>query len=492
MINNSITPSQTPLRFAIYCRISSDKTGAGLGVERQESECRELVEKLGGTIVRVYADNDISAYSGKPRPDYEALLAALRAREIDAVAVWHQDRLLRLNTDLEGYIDVCGPLSIPTYTVKAGLLDLATPAGRAFARNMATWATYEVETSTARVKSKKLQAAKAGGHNGGKRPFGYTKDGLTIVPEERDALLHMADRLIAGDSFRTIAMNLNARHITTTQGMGWKASKVKHVLLRKRNIGIREHLGDEYPAQWPAIFDQETYAAILLACAHRSSLRTHHGTGRKHLLTGFLSCGKCGNGLTVYSCQQRNGSMVPAVACRTRDELPDCPKGCGGVKRNLAPITDLVTDAVLYRLDGDGLAEVMQSSSSSSTSLVHAMAERQTQQARLDEIVGLYSTGELSFKEYTAMKTAATKKLEEINERAEKLTPTSHVLARIPLGQKLRDTWDSADIEWKRQVIDLLIDRVIVHPKPGQSGYKLPLYKQWRFDPELIEIKWKV
>jgi site-specific DNA recombinase len=489
---NSISPSQTPLRFAIYSRISSDKTGAGLGVERQETECRELVDKLGGAVVRVFADNDISAYSGKPRPEYESLLAALRAQEFDAVAVWHQDRLLRRNTDLEGYIDVCGPLSIPTHTVKAGLIDLATPAGRAMARNMATWATYEVETSTMRVKSNKLQMAKLGAHNGGKRPFGYTKDGLTIVPEERDALLWMADRLIAGDSFRTIALALNARRITTTQGQGWKASKVKHVLLRKRNVGVREHLGSEYPAQWPAIFDQETYASILLACAHRSSLRTSHGTGRKHLLTGFLECGKCGNWLTVYSCQQRDGSLVPAVACRTRDELPDCPKGCGGVKRNLNPITDLVTDAVLYRLDGDGLAQLMQSGSSSSRSLVHAMAERQAQQSRLDEIVELYSTGELNFSEYSAMKSSATKKLEEICERTEKLTPSSHVLAKIPLGQKLRDTWDAADLEWKRQVIDLLIDRVVVHPKLGQSGYKLPRYKQWRFDPNLIEIKWRV
>ncbi|MDQ1621846.1 MAG: hypothetical protein QOH19_264, partial [Actinomycetota bacterium] len=33
-----------PRTAFIYCRISNDKTGAGLGVQRQEEDCRELAE----------------------------------------------------------------------------------------------------------------------------------------------------------------------------------------------------------------------------------------------------------------------------------------------------------------------------------------------------------------------------------------------------------------------------------------------------------------
>jgi DNA invertase Pin-like site-specific DNA recombinase len=77
-------------RAAIYTRISSDREGAGLGVERQEADCRALAEQLGWEIVAVHSDNDLSAYSGKPRPGYEALLADLRADVADAVICWHR------------------------------------------------------------------------------------------------------------------------------------------------------------------------------------------------------------------------------------------------------------------------------------------------------------------------------------------------------------------------------------------------------------------
>jgi site-specific DNA recombinase len=58
----------------IYCRISDDKTGAKLGVQRQEEDCRALAAEKGYQIVRVFQDNDISAYSGKARPEYTATL----------------------------------------------------------------------------------------------------------------------------------------------------------------------------------------------------------------------------------------------------------------------------------------------------------------------------------------------------------------------------------------------------------------------------------
>ncbi len=66
----------------IYCRISNDETGAGLGVERQEQDCRELAARLGWTVVETFADNDLLAYSGKPRPRYRAMLDGIRAGRV--------------------------------------------------------------------------------------------------------------------------------------------------------------------------------------------------------------------------------------------------------------------------------------------------------------------------------------------------------------------------------------------------------------------------
>jgi site-specific DNA recombinase len=57
--------NSSPIAAAIYTRISSDRAGAGLGVDRQEDDCRNLAAKLGWEVAIVLEDNDISAYSGR-------------------------------------------------------------------------------------------------------------------------------------------------------------------------------------------------------------------------------------------------------------------------------------------------------------------------------------------------------------------------------------------------------------------------------------------
>ena len=78
---------------AIYCRTSRDKTGLNAGVKHQEVDCRPLAERPRLTVDRVLVNNDISAYSGKPRPTYNRLLELMQSSQIGMVLAFHQDRL---------------------------------------------------------------------------------------------------------------------------------------------------------------------------------------------------------------------------------------------------------------------------------------------------------------------------------------------------------------------------------------------------------------
>src|SRR5687767_8323614 len=97
-------------RAGIYCRISQDRgTGEArsLGVARQEADCRALIKRRKWSVADVFIDNDASAFGhGRraKRPEYERLLAALRDGQIDAVVMWHPDRLHRSPIELEGFI----------------------------------------------------------------------------------------------------------------------------------------------------------------------------------------------------------------------------------------------------------------------------------------------------------------------------------------------------------------------------------------------------
>jgi site-specific DNA recombinase len=85
----------------IYARISLDRTGGGLGVERQIEDCTRLAAGRGWTVVDVLSDNDVSAFTGRRRPAYRGLLERMRSGEVEVVVAWHTDRLRRSPRELE-------------------------------------------------------------------------------------------------------------------------------------------------------------------------------------------------------------------------------------------------------------------------------------------------------------------------------------------------------------------------------------------------------
>src|ERR1043165_7286975 len=138
-------------RALIYCRISQDRTGAGLGVDRQREDCEALAARMDWDVLEVYVDNDISAFSGKKRPAYRRMLADLDEGKATVVIVWHTDRLTRSIVELEEYIDLSDRRGISTHTVQAGTVDLATPSGRMTARILGAVHRQESEHKGERV-----------------------------------------------------------------------------------------------------------------------------------------------------------------------------------------------------------------------------------------------------------------------------------------------------------------------------------------------------
>ncbi|MGB6059417.1 MAG: recombinase family protein, partial [Microthrixaceae bacterium] len=114
---------------AIYARISQDD-GTALGVTRQVEDCRQLARELGWTVAEEYIDNDVSAYSGKRRPAYEAMLADIADGSRDGVIVYHADRLTRRPIELEQFLDVVSGAGVSQVKFVAGTgIDVGTGDG---------------------------------------------------------------------------------------------------------------------------------------------------------------------------------------------------------------------------------------------------------------------------------------------------------------------------------------------------------------------------
>jgi DNA invertase Pin-like site-specific DNA recombinase len=486
------SPKTSQGRAAIYCRISSDKTGAGLGVERQEADCRELATRLGLSIEKVFVDNDISAYSGKPRPSYRKLLEVMKSGGVTTVLAWHTDRLHRSMLELEEYVTCSEQGDVTTHTVKAGLIDLSTPAGRFQARIVGAAARYEVEHMIERQNAAKLQSARNGEYLGGQRPFGFEPRRTAIREDEAAIIREMATAVIGGSSFWSIAVDLNQREILTQHGKDWNALKVRNVLIRPINAGIVLHRGVEYPAQSPAILTLDEWAELQAAIDLNRLKSPHPGRTRKHLLNGLLFCGECGMKLYHKSKQQRTGGYKTTAACGKSNVQTGRQHGCGKVSRMVEPIIDLVIDTVIYRLTSPELANELRSQDGDGKSIKILRARQRVLEARLNEITDDYYVRNLLTRtEFERIKIGTDAELRTITGQIEREAPTITV-GSIDIGKDVREAWDAGDLRWRRALLFELIDQIKVHRRPRDDRYTYPKYKGWRFDPDLIDIQWKM
>jgi len=116
----------TPLRVAIYARVST--VGKGQDTEVQLRELREFSERRGWSPTREYVDNGISGAKEK-RPELDRLMADAHRRRFDAVIVWKFDRFARSVSHLLGALETFRTLGIEFVSLSEQV-DTSTPTGK--------------------------------------------------------------------------------------------------------------------------------------------------------------------------------------------------------------------------------------------------------------------------------------------------------------------------------------------------------------------------
>jgi len=464
------------MRAGIYVRISEDREGAGLGVARQEGDCRQSVtEPNGWDVVEVYVDNDRSAYSGKPRPAYRRLLEDAEAGNLDAIVAWHNDRLHRNPSELEEFIDVVERRGLAVQTVRAGKIDLATPSGRMVARMLGASARYESEHKSDRQRAKHRQIALAGGPSGGgTRPFGFESDQITVREEEAAAIRDVAGRVLAGASLVSVCADLNDRGILTPTGGRWQQGPMRRLLMSARLSGQREYRGEVVAdAVWPAILSREQTAALqrLLGDPSRSTRRIARG----YLLKGLLRCTDCNAALVARP--RTGGDRCYVCASGARDARF---AGCGKRRVLAEPVELFVMEAVFAALDSPWLGRAVTIAAAPADDGAQARADNA--QLRLDELAAAYGNGEMPMREWLI----AREQIEGALSRAQR-----EVNAQAGIGVAgpyvgragaLREDWPTMDVDQRHALVCSLVERVNV--AAGRRGYN-------RFDPDRFEIVWR-
>lgn len=484
---------ETRTRAVMYCRISQDRTGAGLGVDRQQEDCEALAERNGWDVVEIYVDNDVSAYrKGKKRPGYQQMLADLDQGTATIVIAWHTDRLHRSVTELEGYIDLCEKRGVSTYTVQAGELDLATPTGRMVARMLGNVARYESEHKGTRVARARQQKAMAGEWAGGTRPFGWgvptgetrkqvdrktgeevevpVLDMTQAVPEEAEALLLWTDTMLSGGSIRGLVQWCADKGLTTTRGNRITHVDMRDMLMRPRNAGIAIYRGEEVGrGQWKAIVPEEKFRAVV-AVLTDPSRRTTPGAQPKWLGSMLYQCGRdCDEAVTVT---QSGGRRYPSYRC---------PTGHGGGRR--AEIVDqFVEDTIVERLERDDAHDLLLPAPDD-VDVAGLQAESVEIHQRMRDLGGMFGGGQISMVQFTEGTDTARAQLDGVTRQLARAA-TKDPLVDLVGAPDVRKAWKALGLDRQRNVLRSLVEVTLTTPRQGRmpdGGY---------FDYSAVVFRW--
>ncbi|MFC5718990.1 recombinase family protein [Streptomyces gamaensis] len=488
----------TTRRAAIYVRISQDRGGAGLGIARQEEDCRALCARKGWEVFDVYSDNDVSAYSGAPRPKWQELMADIDEGLVDAVVCWHVDRLTRSPRELEDVIDLADRNGLELATV-TGEIDLATPTGRMIARMLGAAARHEAEHKAERQKRQRRQAAEAGKvAGGGKRPFGFEDDRITIRENEAETIREGARRALAGESLSSICKDWKVRGIVTAAGIPWKPCGLRRMLASARISGRREHtprswwettrplLGEIVAdAVWPGIIsyeDSDRLRALLSDPARRKG----DGQNRTYLLSGILRCGKPtvdSAGVVIDPVEEPEKVCGWGMVGRPRAGVPRyvCPNtpgadSCGGTATNTARTDEHIRDMVLAAFDSPALRERLQEPDGDGSELYEKI---RADEEELEELASEFGEKRISRKEWMVARGPIQQRLERNRAKLAKVSRKAVLLGFVGSYEDMRCRWEAMNDSQRRAVVTAAVRAVYVVPAPGK-----------RWDPDRFIFDW--
>jgi site-specific DNA recombinase len=279
------------MRAAVYLRISQDRTGQELGVDRQREDCRALVERRGDDLIGEYVDNDTPAKGVGKRDEYARLIAAVQRGEVDRIYVWSQGRLWRNRLERAQGFEILRDARVSLVQVKGPEVDMTSATGRMIAGIIGEFDTAENEVKAERQEREALQRAERGLPPGGRRAFGY--DGTEVVEGEAQAVKAAYAQLLSGATLSKIARDMDAAGHRTTVGGQWTINGVRSMLLNPRYAGHRTYRGQIHgPGAWPALVDESTFEAVraMLTDPDRNVSRNNALTW---LGTGLYRCGRC-------------------------------------------------------------------------------------------------------------------------------------------------------------------------------------------------------
>jgi site-specific DNA recombinase len=352
-----------PVRCAIYTRVSTDagleQDFNSLDAQRDAAEAyiRSQAHAAWTLIRNQYNDGGYSGGS-TDRPALQRLLADIRAKKVDVIVVYKVDRLTRSLADFAKLVELFGSHGVSFVSVTQQF-NTTTSMGRLTLNVLLSFAQFEREVTSERIRDKIAASKRKGLWVGGMVPLGYkVKNGkVLVIKEEAERVGTIFRRYLELGSLNLLMQNLRQqkivtkiRKLSTGKAVGGNAltrGPLAHLLRNRFYIGEVVFKGEILPGEQPAILDRKLFEAVQRKLDEQRTNHTITHSSSESLLMGRIFDDR-GNRMTP-SYARKDGKRyryyLSSALSQGRTEH------AGSVRRIPAPeIENLVVDAVRKRL----------------------------------------------------------------------------------------------------------------------------------------------
>jgi site-specific DNA recombinase len=288
------TAAGQTVRCAIYTRVSTD---AGLdqdfnSLDAQYDAAQAYIRSqahAGWTLVRTRYDDGGFSGGSTDRPALQQLLADIKAHRVNVIVVYKVDRLTRSLADFAKLVELFDAHGVSFVSVTQQF-NTTTSMGRLTLNVLLSFAQFEREVTSERIRDKIGASKRKGLWVGGVVPLGYhAKDRkITIVEEEAKIVRHVFRRYLELGSLNPLLADLRATGVKTKVrplstgrtigGIPFTRGSLAYFLRNRFYIGEVTYKGEVFPGEQIPILDRKLFDAVQ---AKLEQQRTHHTTTRQ-------------------------------------------------------------------------------------------------------------------------------------------------------------------------------------------------------------------
>ena len=299
-----MTAASKAVRCAIYTRVSTD---SGLdqefnSLDAQYDAASAYIRSQAHahwTLVRARYDDGGFSGGSTDRPALQRLLADVASRRVNVIVVYKVDRLTRSLADFAKLVELFDAHGVSFVSVTQQF-NTTTSMGRLTLNVLLSFAQFEREVTSERIRDKVAASKRKGLWVGGMVPLGYElKDGkLLIVKEEAEQVRTIFKRYLELGSVNRLVVDLRERNFrtkirklstgATRGGVAFTQGPLFYMLRNRFYIGEVRYKNEIFPGPQPPLLDRELFEAVQAKLTEQWSHRTATRNKSAALLSGLL------------------------------------------------------------------------------------------------------------------------------------------------------------------------------------------------------------